>query len=66
IADWTKAIELSTNYAQAYCNRGFAYAQRGDFKVAIADGEKFLELAPNHPQAEQMRKAIEEMKKQIK
>ena len=65
IADYTKAIDLNTDYTEAYYNRGIAKATlgsfegaRGDFEAArrhyneaIADYTKVLELEPRDAEA---------------
>ena len=40
IADYTKAIEIDPNYADAYNNRGIAKDELKDYKGAIADYTK--------------------------
>ena len=42
IADYTKAIELSPDYASAFNNRGNAYAAKGDLDRAIADYDRAI------------------------
>ena len=44
IADYTQAIRLDPEYAEAYHNRGQAYAARGDAPQAEADQAKYREL----------------------
>jgi tetratricopeptide (TPR) repeat protein len=44
IADYTQAIRLDPEYAEAYHNRGLAYAARGDAPQAEADQAKYREL----------------------
>ena len=51
IADYTVAIELRPDYAEAYNDRGFAYYLKGDFERAIADYTRAIELRPNYPKA---------------
>jgi tetratricopeptide (TPR) repeat protein len=51
IADYTTAIELKPDYAEAYNDRGFAYYLKGDFDRAIADYTRAIELRPNYPKA---------------
>ncbi|HEX6045313.1 MAG TPA: tetratricopeptide repeat protein, partial [Pyrinomonadaceae bacterium] len=46
IADYTKAIELDPEGADAYNHRGVAYASKRDFDSAIADFDKALQLDP--------------------
>jgi tetratricopeptide (TPR) repeat protein len=51
IADYTTAIELKPDYAEAYNDRGFAYYLKGDGEHAIADFTRAIELRPNYPKA---------------
>jgi tetratricopeptide (TPR) repeat protein len=51
IADYTTAIQLKPDYAEAYNDRGFAYFLKGDAERAIADYTRALELRPNYPKA---------------
>ena len=44
IAEYTKAIELKPDYANAYNNRGNAYSNKSDYSRAIADYTKAIEL----------------------
>ena len=46
IADFTKAIELDPEGANAYNHRGVAYAGKLDFDSAIADFDKAIQLDP--------------------
>jgi len=51
IADFTVAIELKPDYAEAYNDRGFAYYLKGKFEQAISDYTRAIELRPNYPKA---------------
>jgi Flp pilus assembly protein TadD len=51
IVEYTAAIELKPDYAEAYNNRGFAYYLKGNFERAIADYSRAIELRPNYPKA---------------
>jgi tetratricopeptide (TPR) repeat protein len=51
IADFTTAIQLRPDYAEAYNDRGFAYYLKGDGERAIADYTRAIELRPNYPKA---------------
>jgi len=51
IADYTTAIQLKPDYAEAYNDRGFAYYLKGDAERAIADYTRAIELRPNYPKA---------------
>ena len=44
IEDYTKAIELNPNYAEAYANRGCAKEELGDKEGALADWKKAADL----------------------
>ncbi len=46
IIDYTNAIELNPEYAEAYNNRGIAYLSNGDFDNAIADYTEAVEFDP--------------------
>ncbi|MEO0536487.1 MAG: tetratricopeptide repeat protein, partial [Cyanobacteria bacterium P01_A01_bin.123] len=51
IDDYTKAIELNPDYADAYNNRGIAKRALGDNQDAIDDYTKAIELNPNYADA---------------
>ena len=46
IESYTRAIELSPNYAEAYVNRGVAKRSKGDLAGAIEDYEKAASIDP--------------------
>lgn len=47
IEDYTKAIEINPNYANAYYNRGIAKKNLEDYYGAIADFSEAIELDPD-------------------
>ena len=47
ISDYTKAIEINTQYASAYKNRGIAKENIGDLQGACADWRQTIYLSPN-------------------
>jgi tetratricopeptide (TPR) repeat protein len=51
IADWTKAIELKPDYAEAYFQRGAGYVLKGLSDQAIVDYTKAIELKPDYAKA---------------
>ena len=51
ITDYTTAIRLKPDYAEAYNDRGFAYYLKGDAEPAIADYTRAIELRPDYPKA---------------
>ncbi len=55
-----EAIALDQRNAAAHAALGAAYAKLRRVAAAAAEYEIFLELAPDHPQASQVRRYIEE------
>lgn len=51
VANYTKAIELRSDFSSAYNNRGVAYDALGQDEKAIADYEKAIELRPDYADA---------------
>jgi tetratricopeptide (TPR) repeat protein len=51
IADYDKAIRISSNNAAAYSNRGDARSELGDEKGAIIDYEQAIRINPNNAYA---------------
>jgi Tfp pilus assembly protein PilF len=51
IGDYSKAIELNPNYAEAYYNRGIVYMNEKNYDRAIRDYSKAIELNPNYTEA---------------
>ena len=49
IADYSKALELSPNYASAFNNRGNAHSAKGDLDLAIADYDRAIEIDGKDP-----------------
>lgn len=49
IADYSKAIELNPQYADAYYNRAIAYQHKGDNDRAAADANRAIALDPSKP-----------------
>jgi TolB-like protein/Tfp pilus assembly protein PilF len=54
-----KAIELDPNSDMAVASLGLAYEQKGDYKNAMAQWVRALELRGGHARAEELRKAFE-------
>ncbi|MBV8846400.1 MAG: tetratricopeptide repeat protein [Bryobacterales bacterium] len=51
IADFTRAIELRPDYAEAYYFRGLAKRAKGDKDGAVADFMKAIGLKPDYAEA---------------
>ncbi|MBN2562282.1 MAG: tetratricopeptide repeat protein [Phycisphaerae bacterium] len=51
IADYTKSIGLSPDYAEAYGNRATVYNELGQYDKAMQDAEQMLALDPNRAAA---------------
>ena len=47
IENYTKAIELDTDYAAAFYNRGSAYYNKEDYDQSLKDFDKAIELDSN-------------------
>jgi len=51
IADFSKAIKLAPNDADAYCSRAELYTQMGDHNNAIADYSQAIRINPNNAES---------------
>jgi tetratricopeptide (TPR) repeat protein len=47
IGDYSEAIRLDPNYANAYCGRGIAYYEVENYDKAISDYSEAIRLDPN-------------------
>ncbi|MBI3724589.1 tetratricopeptide repeat protein [bacterium] len=64
IADLSHAIDLDPTLGRAWLVRGSAREQKGDLQGAADDFERVLQLVPDYPQAAEVRKAIEDHRRQ--
>ena len=55
---FTEAIRLCLRFANAYFARAYAYDDKGDFDLAIADCTEVIRLAPDHFRAYRLRGGI--------
>ena len=51
IADYTRAIELNPDLAEAYNNRAYIYMVMKDYAMALPDLDRALQLRPNYVNA---------------
>lgn len=51
IADYTRAVELDPNLAEAYNNRAFVLMVKKEYSSALPDLNRALELRPDYPNA---------------
>jgi len=58
----TKAIELDPSLAESYYYRGLANIQAKKNAEAKADFQKYLELAPNGPEAKEVKEMLQALK----
>jgi len=63
IENFQKATEIDSNHAQSYYNLGVVYRyDLKDFPKAVEAWQKFVDLNPSGPGAEQVRKELEFLK----
>ncbi len=63
IEDFTAALALDPKHTPALIGRGYARKATGDLVGARADLERFIELAPNDPDAAGARKVLSELER---
>jgi tetratricopeptide (TPR) repeat protein len=66
IVFYDKAIAIKSDWDAPYRQRGYAYLNLADYKMAVESFRKFLELAPNHPQAPTISNMLPQLEKMIK
>lgn len=57
------AIRIKPEWSEPYLKLGYAYFNKGDFEKAKENLKKYLELAPNAPNTEEIKKLIESLEK---
>ncbi len=63
VVAFEKALEINPNYAKAHLQLGYALLGLGKLKEARAHFEKFVELAPDSPEAKDARALASELPK---
>jgi tetratricopeptide (TPR) repeat protein len=66
LADYARALKIDPQYGPAYCNRALIYAQRQNYKAAIAEGEKFIKYNPKHSDVPKINALISQWRNQMK
>ena len=56
------AVKIKPDWPKAYLQRGYAYLNKGDMENAVQSMKKFLELAPDSPEAEGVKEVINSLK----
>ena len=46
--DFDKAIQIKSDFAEAYNNRGAAYIEKGNYDKAIQNFDKVIQIEPNN------------------
>ncbi len=64
--DFDKVINIDPNWARAYAYRGALRDENGNIEGAIDDMTEFLKRAPSDPLAPNVKKKMQELKKQLK
>jgi tetratricopeptide (TPR) repeat protein len=60
------SAQIKPDWSEPYLKLGYAYFNKGDFEKAKENLKKYLELAPNAPNAEEVKKVIEALEKKQK
>lgn len=60
---FTLASEIKPSWPDPYMKLGYLYFHKADYQKAKESFGKFLELAPEHPQAKNIKEALERLKK---
>ena len=63
---YDKAIQINSDWTPPYRQRGYAYLNLTNYSMAIESFKKFLELAPDDPQASIIKDLIPKLEEMIK
>ena len=66
IESFKKAIEINSDFMPALVNLGATYYYSGEKKKAVSYFRHVLEVMPNHPEAEELKKMIAEGEEEVK
>ncbi len=62
---YSLASSLKPDMAIYYSKLGYAYLNKGDFKLAIENFEKFIKMAPEDPQVPTIKSMVDDLKQQL-
>lgn len=62
ITYYNLAIKIKPEWPKSYMQRGYAYLNKGDIPKAVESMKKYLELAPDSPEAEGIKEVINSLK----
>lgn len=57
------AIQIKPDWGEPYLKLGYVFLNKGDFEKAKENLKKYLEIAPNAPNAEEVKKLIQSLEK---
>jgi len=60
------AVKIKESWAPPHRQLGYAYLNKGEYKLAVGSLKKFLELAPDDPQAANIKNLIPKLEELIK
>ena len=60
------AVQIKESWAPAHRQLGYAYLNKGKYRLAVDSLKKFVELAPDDPQAENIKNLIPKLEELIK
>lgn len=61
---YSLAASLKPDMAIYYSKLGYSYLNKGDFKLAVENFEKFIKMAPDDPQTPTLKSLVDELKQQ--
>ncbi|GAI29233.1 unnamed protein product, partial [marine sediment metagenome] len=59
------AVKIKENWAPTHRQLGYSYLNKGKYRLAVDSLKKFVELAPDDPQAENIKNLIPKLEELI-